>query len=280
MPYERELDIAKTAAKEAGRIARESYATINAGDVSEKRTNDLVTSIDIHAQVAIIGRIRSVFKDDYIIAEESLPEDVNKGIPPNTSHCWYVDPLDGTTNYIHAFPMFASSIALEENGSMVMGVTYDPLRDEMFHAVRGQGAYLNNKRIKVSKINDIEKTLLGTGFPFKARDFFDDYLKTFHIFFNASRGVRRAGSATLDFAYVAAGRLDGFWEMTLSPWDMAAGIVLVREAGGRVTDFYGGDRILEMGHIVATNNSSFHDWMCAEIEKIFPKGGDYSLPKL
>jgi myo-inositol-1(or 4)-monophosphatase len=280
MPYERELEIARMAAKEAGRIARDSYATLNLSDASEKRTNDLVTSIDIHAQVAIISRIRDVFKDDFIIAEESLPEDVNKGIPPNTSHRWYIDPLDGTTNYIHAFPLFAASIALEENGKMVMGVTYDPLRDEMFHAVHGQGAFLNDKPIRVSTINNIEKSLLGTGFPFKARKFLEDYLKTFRIFFNSARGVRRAGSATLDFAYVAAGRLDGFWEMTLSPWDMAAGIVLVEEAGGRVTDFYGGDDILDMGHVVATNNSDYHDWMCAEIEKIFPKGGDYSLPKI
>jgi myo-inositol-1(or 4)-monophosphatase len=280
MPYERELEIAQMAAREAGRIARESYATLNMSDVSEKRTNDLVTSIDIHAQVAIISRIRDVFKDDFIIAEENLPEDVNKGIPPNTSHCWYIDPLDGTTNYIHAFPMFAASIAMAENGKMVMGVTYDPLRDEMFHAVRGHGAFLNDKPIKVSTIHNIDKTLLGTGFPFKARALLDDYLRTFSLFFNSARGVRRAGSATLDFAYVAAGRLDGFWEMTLSPWDMAAGIVLVEEAGGRVTDFYGGDDIIDMGHVVATNNSDFHDWMCGEIEKIFPKGGDYKLPKV
>ena len=279
MPYERELEIARMAAREAGRIARDSYATLKMSDVSEKRTNDLVTSIDIHAQVAIISRIRDVFKDDFIIAEESLAEDVNKGVPPNTSHRWYIDPLDGTTNYIHAFPMFAASIAMEENGTMVMGVTYDPLRDEMFHAVRGQGAFLNDKPIHVSTISNIEKTLLGTGFPFKARALLDDYLKTFRLFFNSSRGLRRAGSATLDFAYVAAGRLDGFWEMTLSPWDMAAGIVLVEEAGGRVTDFYGGNDIIEMGHVVATNSSDFHDWMCEEIEKIFPKGGDYSLPK-
>ncbi|NIM20292.1 MAG: inositol monophosphatase [Candidatus Latescibacteria bacterium] len=277
MRYERELEVAQMAAREAGKISRESYATIEAGDVSEKRTNDLVTSVDIHSQVAIVNRIRNSFKKDFIVAEENLEGDINKGIDKDCSRRWYVDPLDGTTNYIHAFPMFAVSIAMEEAGEVVMGVTYDPMRDELFHAVRGSGAYVNDKRISVSRISDMRRVLLGTGFPFRARVFLDDYLKTFRFFFNSVRGVRRAGSATLDFAYLAAGRLDGFWELTLSPWDIAAGVVLVEEAGGRVTDFFGGRTFLETGHVVATNNRNFHDWMCEEIQKVFPEGGDYAL---
>ncbi len=277
MHYERELEIACLAAREAGKIARESYAALDTNDVSEKRTNDMVTSIDIHSQVAIVTRIRDAFGEDFIIAEETLKGDINKGIDRSDSRCWYIDPLDGTTNYVHAFPMFASSIALEDAGSIVLGVTYDPLRDELFHAVRGGGAFLNGKPIEVSKIADTRKTLLGTGFPFRARVFLDDYLRTFRFFFNHARGVRRAGSATLDFAYVAAGRLDGFWELTLSPWDIAAGVVLVEEAGGRVTDFFGGHRYLQTGHVVVTNNKSFHEWMCEEIQKVFPEGGDYTL---
>jgi myo-inositol-1(or 4)-monophosphatase len=277
MPYERELEVAQLAAREAGRIARNSYAVLDAGDVSEKHTNDLVTTIDIHAQAAIISRIRAAFKDDFIVAEETLEGDINRGIDRAEARCWYIDPLDGTTNYIHAFPVFAASIALMERGEIVVGVTYDPLRDEMFHAVKGGGAFLNGKRIEVSDISDTRKTLLGTGFPFRAHVFLDDYLKTFRFFFSHARGVRRAGSATLDFAYLAAGRLDGFWEMTLSPWDIAAGVILIREAGGRITDFFGGDSYLETGHVVATNNRDFHDWMCKVIQKVFPPGGDYTL---
>ena len=146
----------------------------------------------------------------------------------------------------------------------------------MFHAVRGEGAYLNDKRIHVSEVADKNRTLLATGFPFKARKFLDDYLKTFKYFFNNSRGIRRGGSATLDLAYIAVGRVDAFWELTLSPWDMAAGVLLVEEAGGKVTDFYGDRNFLEAGHIVATNGR-FHDWMLAEVQETFPEGSDLSV---
>ena len=277
MPYQHELEVAQVAAREAGKIARNSYAVLDASDVSEKHSNDMVTTIDIHSQAAIISHIRAAFKDDFIVAEENLEGDVNKGIERAGARCWIIDPLDGTTNYVHAFPMFAASIALEENGAIVLGVTYDPLRDEMFHAVEGGGAFLNGNRIEVSKIADTRKILLGTGFPFRAHVFLDDYLKTFRFFFSHARGIRRAGSATLDFAYVAAGRLDGFWEMTLSPWDIAAGVILIKEAGGRITDFFGGGGFLESGHVVATNDQGYHQWMCEEIQKVFPPGGDYTL---
>lgn len=274
--FEKELEVAKAAAREAGGIARKSYAQLGEADIGEKGINDLVTFVDLDAQETIVSRIRSNFPDDYIVAEEHLEPEVNEGRDPDGSRRWYIDPLDGTTNYIHAYPMFASSIALEVDRHMSVGVTYGVLGDEMFAASRGGGAYLNDKPLKVSSISAGNRTLLGTGFPFRARKYLDIYLKSFKFFFNNSRGIRRAGSATLDFAYVAAGRLDGFWEMTLSPWDMAAGVVLIEEAGGRVTDFFGGNGYLELGHVIATNNL-FHDWMRDELSKIFTKGEDYSI---
>jgi myo-inositol-1(or 4)-monophosphatase len=269
--YAKELKTAQFAARRAGEIIRTSYARLTGADVAEKRENDMVTRVDVEAQKDVVSILREAFPEDHIVAEETLDDTVNAGISPKAPRRWYIDPLDGTTNYIHAYPMFATSVALAENNRIVIGVTYDPMRDEMFHAVRGEGAFLNDLPIRVSGISDKRRTLLATGFPFRARSYLDDYLKTFRHFFNNSRGIRRGGSATLDLAYVAAGRVDAFWEMTLSPWDMAAGVVLVEEAGGRVTDFWGGTSSLESGHIVATNGT-FHDWMCLEIQSVFPKG--------
>ncbi len=274
--YEKELEIAMHAVLEAGALVRDSYATLRGADVREKHTNDLVTTVDIKAQDILVSHIRNAYRDDFIVAEEQLGSEVNEGIDAKTARRWFMDPLDGTTNYIHTFPMFAVSVALENEGRLVMGVTYDPLRDELFHAVRGSGSYLNGRPIHVSAMDDRRRTLLGTGFPFRAHRYLEDYLKTFRFFFANSRGVRRAGSATLDLAYVAAGRLDAFWELTLSPWDMAAGIVLIEEAGGRVTDFFGGTGYLESGHLVA-GNGKFHDWMLGAIQEVFPEGGDYTL---
>ena len=278
MRYQRELEKAKQAAHEAGRIIRSSYAALRPGDVAEKRLNDLVTTVDFAAQEAIVSIIRESFPKDFIVAEESLDGSVNAGIDRRTARRWYVDPLDGTTNYIHAFPVFAVSLALEEpvNDEIVLGVTFDPMRDELFHAVRGEGAFLNGELIRVSGISDKSKTLFVTGFPFRSKKHLDDYLETFRFFFNNVRGIRRAGSAALDLAYVAAGRADAFWELTLSPWDMAAGIVLIEEAGGRVTDFFGERNSLKNGHIVASNGN-FHEWMCDSIQTVFPKGKEYTV---
>lgn len=274
--FEKELAVARTAALSAGEIIRKSYARLGEGDVGEKAANDLVTVIDVEAQNTVVDRLRSNFPGDYIMAEEELRPEVNAGLDPEGSRRWIIDPLDGTTNYIHAYPAFAVSIALEVERRMVVGVTYGPMLDEMFTAVRGGGAFLGDEPISVSSITAGNRTLLGTGFPFRARRYLDIYLKSFKFFFNNSRGIRRAGSATLDFAYVAAGRLDGFWEMTLSPWDMAAGVVLIEEAGGRVTDFFGGSRYFDDGHVVATNGL-FHDWMLEELGQIFTEGEDYNL---
>jgi len=274
--FSREIDVAREAALAAGAIIRESYAKLREADVGEKAVNDMVTVVDVKAQETVIDRIRNAFPRDFIVAEEELVPEVNAGLDPEGPRRWFIDPLDGTTNYIHAYPVFATSIALEAAGKMSVGVTYAPMLDEMFAAVRGGGAFLNGAPIRVSNVSARNRTLLGTGFPFRARQYLDIYLRSFKFFFNNSRGVRRAGSATLDFAYVAAGRLDGFWEMTLSPWDMAAGVVLIEEAGGRVTDFFGEGCYLEEGHVVASNNR-FHDWMLEELGKIFTKGENYNL---
>jgi myo-inositol-1(or 4)-monophosphatase len=271
-----ELTTAKAAAREAGDIIRGSYAELKGGDVTEKRANDMVTVVDFASQEKVVAMIRGAFQKDFIVAEETLEVDINDGIASDAARRWYIDPLDGTTNYIHAYPMFAVSIALEVDGRIDLGVTYDPMRDEMFTAVRGGGAFLNGEPIHVSDIEAKNRTLLATGFPFRARHYLDDYLKTFRFFFNNARGIRRAGSATLDIAYVAAGRVDAFWEATLSPWDMAAGVVLVEEAGGTVTDFFQGTSSLNEGHIVASNGR-FHDWMCEEIQRVFPKGTKFEF---
>lgn len=276
MKHQKELDIALDVVREAGEIVRGSYGCLGASDVTEKRANDMVTVVDLRSQDAIVAKLRAAFPGDFIVAEENLRPEVNDGIASDARRRWYIDPLDGTTNYIHAYPMFAVSIAMEEAGEIVVAVTYDPMRDEMFHAVRGHGAFLNAQRIGVSEISDNNRMLLATGFPFRAREFLDDYLKIFKFFFNNARGIRRAGSAAIDLAYVAAGRVDAFWELTLSPWDMAAGVLLVEEAGGRVTDFFGGTDSLDNGHIVATNGQ-FHDWMCEHIQSVFPQGRDLQV---
>jgi len=273
---ERERDVALAAAREAGAVIMESYARLSESDIGEKGKNDMVTVVDHRAQKIVVEAIRRAFPADFIIAEEDLSETVNAGLDPAGERRWYIDPLDGTTNYIHAYPMFAVSIALEVERVMSVGVTYAPRDGEMFHAVRGSGAFLGDAPLRVSDVSARERMLLGTGFPFRARHYLDIYLRSFAHFFNQARGIRRAGSATLDFAYLAAGRLDGFWEMTLSPWDMAAGVVLVEEAGGRVSDFFGGPTYLESGHVVASN-SLVHDWMIADLGKIFSPGEDYTV---
>jgi myo-inositol-1(or 4)-monophosphatase len=272
-PYQRELDVARALAREAGEVVSASYSRITEQDVDEKGRNDFVTVVDHASQKVIVEGLRRAFPSDTIVAEETLAADFNRGADPRRR--WYIDPLDGTTNYIHAYPMFAVTMALEVDGRMTVAATYSPLHREMFHAVRGHGAFLNDVPIHVSRAGVNSPIMLGTGFPFRARHLLDIYLKSFALFFNNSRGVRRGGAAALDLAYVAAGRLDGFWELTLSPWDMAAGVLLIEEAGGRVTDFFGGDTYLASGHVIATNGL-LHKWMQDGIGGIFPRDGDYS----
>jgi myo-inositol-1(or 4)-monophosphatase len=274
--FQREIEVAKAVAREAGDIVMASYARVAEADVDEKGTSDFVTVVDHASQRAIVDGLRRAFPSDYIVAEEDLAPEVNAGRQPG-GRVWYIDPLDGTTNFIHAYPVFAVTLALVVAGRLTVAVTYAPRDRELFHAVRGAGAFLNDARIHASRLSDPHRILLGTGFPFRARHLLDVYLQSFAYFFNRARGIRRGGAAALDLAYVAAGRLDGFWELTLSPWDIAAGVLLIEEAGGRVTDFFGGDGYLESGHVIATNGL-LHDWMCEGVGRIFPRDGNYARP--
>jgi myo-inositol-1(or 4)-monophosphatase len=214
-------------------------------EVQEKGRNDYVTIADREAEEVIVRLIKGRFPDHTIVAEESPPTEGDSG------YRWYVDPLDGTTNYIHCYPLFAVSIGLADAQGMRAAVVYDPLRNELFTAARGRGAHLNGRPARVSSISRLSQGLVVTGIPFRSLGRLDQYLASFRAFITEASGIRRDGSAALNLAYVACGRYDGFWEMALSPWDVAAGSLIVQEAGGVVTDFQGRDRHIESGDIIA-----------------------------
>jgi len=238
------LNIATRAARSAGRILLRYFERTDQIAVTTKSRNDFVTEVDRSAEEAIIHELRSKFPDHAILAEES-------GRRSGGDFEWVIDPLDGTTNYLHGFPQFSVSIALKYRGRLEQAVVYDPLREEMFTASRGQGAQLNDRKLRVSNRPGLEGALIGTGFPFREQGHLDSYLGMFKAMIQETAGIRRPGSAALDIAYVAAGRLDGFWELGLAQWDMAAGALLVTEAGGTVSDLAGGDRHLDTGNLVA-----------------------------
>ena len=240
------LNIAVRAARNAGNIIVRALEHIDRLNVHSKSDNDFVTEVDRAAEQEIIRTIRKAFPKHGILAEES-------GTVSGDEFVWIIDPLDGTTNYIHGFPQFAVSIALKHKQVLEQAVVYDPLRQELFTASRGRGAQLNDRRIRVTSRPGLAGALLGTGFPFKQQQYLDAYLATFKALFPTTSGIRRAGSASLDLAYVAAGRLDGFWEIGLKPWDMAAGALLIEEAGGFVCDFAGRNEYMETGNLVAAN---------------------------
>ena len=223
--------IAIEAATESGLFIRRSMGKVK--EVSYKGRINIVTDVDVTAEEMILEKIHSAFPGHSIVSEESGLHD--KGSP----YRWIIDPLDGTTNYTRSFPFFCVSIALEYEGVMALGVIYDPLRDELFCAERGGGARLNKKRIVVSKTKTLAKSFLATGFAYGIREVQDDNIQHFKDFLMRVMAIRRAGSAALDLAYVACGRFDGFWELDLHPWDVAAGYLIVREAGGRITRFDG-----------------------------------------
>jgi myo-inositol-1(or 4)-monophosphatase len=214
--------------------------------VTEKGRNDFVTQVDQEAEDEIVRILRAAYPDHAIQAEES-------GRHAGNDYEWIIDPLDGTTNFLHGHPQFAVSIALRHRGQLDQAVVFDPLRDELFCASRGGGASLNNRRIRVSGVSHLRDALLGTGFPFKSLGRLEEWITGFRLLLVRSSGVRRAGSAALDLAYVACGRLDGFWELGLKPWDMAAGCLLIQEAGGLASDLQGGRQYLATGDIVAGN---------------------------
>ena len=240
------LNIATRAARNAGDIIVRSMDHIAGIHIDEKSRNDYASEVDRTAEQTIIQTIQKAYPEHTILAEES-------GLHPGNAYTWIIDPLDGTTNFLHGFPQFAVSIALVHKGLIEQGVVYDPLKQEMYTATRGSGAMLNDRRIRVTKHKSMRGALLGTGFPFKAQRHLEAYLNMFRDLFKDSAGIRRAGAASLDLAYVACGRLDGFWEIGLREWDIAAGILLVQEAGGMVTDFRGRGDYLKSGNIVAAN---------------------------
>ena len=241
------LGTAASAARLAGDIIIKNLGHLSKEDVQTKHAFDFVTKVDRWSEAVIMQTIREKFPSHLFLTEETLKQE------DTGDYRWIIDPLDGTTNYIHSYPMFSVSIALEYRSEVILGVVFDPLRDELFHAVKGVGSVLNNKKISVSEINTLERSLIATGFPFRAKSMIDHYLRAFKETFLGVSDIRRAGSAAIDLAYIAAGRFEGFFELALSPWDVAAGSLLIAEAGGTITDFGGGNDYLLRGNIVAGN---------------------------
>jgi len=244
------LNFAIKAARRAGQIINRASLDIDLLQVNAKHTNDFVTEVDKAAEAAIIEILRDAYPDYAILAEES-------GATGQSDYQWIIDPLDGTTNFIHGLPHYSVSIALSHKGVVTHAVVFDPTLNELFTASRGGGAYLNDRRIRVSKRIKLADALIGTGFPYRMLDHSDAYLGMFREFLIRTTGVRRPGSAALDLAYVAAGRYDGFWELGLSPWDIAAGALLITEAGGLIGDLTGEPRYLESGNVVGANPKVF-----------------------
>lgn len=251
------LDFAIQTARDAGRILAERFG--RSIEITNKSELDLVTESDLASERLIIDRIRTYYPRHAILAEESgasEPADRDR----QSDWRWIIDPLDGTTNYAHGYPCFCVSIGLEHQGRMEVGVVYDPLRDEMFAAERGQGAALNGRRIRVSTAPTLAGALLCTGFPYDVRER-NEFARHFANFIMNAQGVRRDGAAALDLAYVAAGRFDGFWEEGLKPWDVAAGILLIEEAGGRVSNYRGEPMNIDTPPIVASNGLVHEEMM-------------------
>jgi myo-inositol-1(or 4)-monophosphatase len=241
------LNIAVKAARAAGAIINRAALDIERLQVESKGTNDFVTEVDKAAEAAIIEVILQAYPGHAILAEESGREHGAK----HSDYLWIIDPLDGTTNFIHGFPVYAVSIALSFRGKVEQAVVYDPARNDLFYASKGRGAFLNDRRLRVSKRTRMQQALIGTGFPFRKGDNFKRYLKVFEAVMQQCAGMRRPGAAALDLCYVAAGWYDGFFETGLSPWDVAAGSLMVTEAGGLVGNFTGEADFMHQREIVA-----------------------------
>lgn len=245
------LNIAVKAARQAAAIINRASQDLGAIKVLSKTYNDFVSEVDHAAERVIIETLLDAYPDHSILAEESGAQG------SDAENTWIIDPLDGTTNFLHGFPQYAISIALKQRGQITQAVIYDPNRNDLFTATRGRGAFLNDRRIRVSSRARLQESIIGTGFPFRDFEHLDAYLAMFKDMIKKTSGVRRPGSASLDLAYVAAGWYDGFWEIGLSQWDIAAGGLLVHEAGGLVGDFEGNEDWLESGNIVAGNPKVF-----------------------
>lgn len=243
------INVMANAALKAARGLRRDFGEIEQLQVSVKGPGDFVSSADLKAERTLKTELTRARPGYALLFEES---GAAEGTDPH--HRWIVDPLDGTTNFLHGIPHFCISIALERDGEIVAGLIYEPTRDEMFWAEKGVGAYLNDRRLRVSARRQLGDALIATGIPFRDRARQPEYLTTLAAVMPATHGVRRFGAAALDFAYVAAGRFEGFWEFGLAPWDIAAGLLLVREAGGYVSDLAGGQTMMTSGDVLATND--------------------------
>jgi myo-inositol-1(or 4)-monophosphatase len=245
------LNIAVRAARRAGSIINRAALDSGGLRVTSKRAKDFVTQVDHAAEEAILEIVKKAYPEHGFIAEES------GAARADAEFVWIIDPLDGTTNFIHGFPQYCVSIGIQQRGATAHAVVYDPTRNELFTASKGRGAFLNDRRIRVSTLARFGEALVGTGFPFKEVTRLELYTRQLQALMRSCAGVRRAGAAALDLAYVACGRLDGFWELGLSPWDMAAGALLIQEAGGLVADLQGEQRYLESGDIAAATPKIF-----------------------
>ncbi len=248
------LNTAIKAARRGASIINRASFELDRLTVTEKSHNDFVTEVDRAAEQAIIDVLHAAYPDHAILAEESGP---SANLHDENENVWIIDPLDGTTNFIHGFPQYCVSIALQQRGQITQAVIFDPTRNDLFTASKGRGAYLNEKRIRVMKREKIADALLGTGFPYSDLSALDEYLQMFRVMTQASSGLRRPGSAALDLAYVACGRLDGFFEKSLKPWDIAAGSLLITEAGGIVGTFAGESDYLYKGNVIAASPKVF-----------------------
>jgi len=240
------LNIAVKAARRAGNLIHRSAENLDHITVSKKSHADYVSEVDRAAERIIIEALQEAYPSHAILAEES-------GAQGESEYLWIIDPLDGTTNFLHGVPQYAVSIALQHNGILTQAVIYDPTKNDLFTATRGRGAYLNDKRLRVSKRKVMADSLIGTGFPYTRFEHMDAYMDILRELMQKSAGLRRPGSAALDLAWTAAGRYDGFFETALKPWDIAAGCLLITEAGGMVSDLHGSDTFLKSGHICAGN---------------------------
>lgn len=240
------LNIAVKAARRAGNLIYRATDKIDHLTVTKKSHADFVSEVDRAAEQTIIQTLLEAYPEHAILAEES-------GVHGESEYVWIIDPLDGTTNFLHGFPQFAVSIALQHKGIITQAVVYDPTKNELFTATRGRGAFLNDKRIRVTRRVNLSDALIGTGFPYTRFEHMDAYIAILRDLMQQTSGLRRPGSAALDLAWMAAGRLDGFYETGLKPWDIAAGTLLITEAGGMVSDLHGSDTYLKTGHICAGN---------------------------
>ena len=256
------LGTAFRAAMLAGECILKNIGTISQDEIDTKHASDFVTRVDKESEALILSTIRKQYPDHFFLAEETVHEE------DSGQYRWIIDPLDGTTNFIHSYPAFSISIALQHNGEIILGLIYDPLRNEVFSAEKGKRSYLNGNLVRVSSTAEMEYSLIATGFPFRQKGVIDGYLDLFKKVFHRVSDIRRAGSAALDLANLACGRCDGFFEIGLSPWDIAAGSLLITEAGGIVTDFGGGTDYLSTGNVIA-GVPAIHRELLKDVQSVF-----------